>query len=527
MSRSRRWLQAIACCALFGFAVVARADSPSEPSSPSGDAPAGQPRSRLTLSGTFTVDTFSQKNLLLGATLDSLDRRSDYDAFWAQELRLYPRLIVSDDLNVNLSMTLARGIWGLDRGGLSSPFQGSAYGVDDGLLSVQLQWAYLAYRHARTGTRWYLGRQRFALGNLLVLDENATGLQVYRDFPRLHSTLGLGLAKEFEGSNGVSDQNRTTGGAGSTSLPDGRDADLVTLEWTLENPAGTVRFAPFYARYVDRSNADGTTLLPDGVGYLDSRFRPNISKAGAFGASLHLERGALRVDAEYDKLSGDDRVANANSGPMELHDVNNGDLTGSNLYARMTLVGSRLELGGTFAQGSGDADLTQGEGNLNSLRSDGYFHVLEIWENGLAPGDEGYYPGGFGSPIVRGYRGLENTRILEGHVGLGLSESLKLSGAFALIRASEPIRAFSDANANGSIDPDEFTGPASDQLGSEIDARLDWLGDPRLRVSLRGGLFFPREAAGYLINGTNKFQEKARSLRLNVTVPIPEFSLGG
>jgi hypothetical protein len=46
-------------------------------------------------------------------------------------------------------------------------------------------------------------------------------------------------------------------------------------------------------------------------------------------------------------------------------------------------------------------------------------------------------------------------------------------------------------------------------------------------VTLRGGSFAPGPAAGYLINGTMKFNKSPMGLRLDVTVPIPEFSLGG
>jgi hypothetical protein len=72
-----------------------------------------------------------------------------------------------------------------------------------------------------------------------------------------------------------------------------------------------------------------------------------------------------------------------------------------------------------------------------------------------------------------------------------------------------------------------YRGGQTTELGSEIDFRLDWTLRDRLTVTLRGGVFSPGAGAGYLINGTAKYLESVRGIRLNVTVPIPEFSLGG
>ncbi|MBK8232299.1 MAG: hypothetical protein IPK72_17360 [Candidatus Eisenbacteria bacterium] len=466
-----------------------------------------------------------QKNFLLGRTLDaaSTGNESDFDAFWTQELKLYPRLILSDNLNVNLAWTLGQGVWGLDQDPPGDDSYAGRFAHKGTFVPFHLDWAYLAFRHPGTKTRWYIGRQDFSLGNRIVLDENADGLQIHREFPGLNSTLALAWAKESEGADGLTDQKRTgaTGGG-----PDGRDADLWFTRWDFATRGGGFKLSPFFASYNDRGNADGSTLLPDGYS-LDARFRPNISTAKVFGASLALRRGILQIDAELDQLSGTDRVPNSDSGTFERFDVNNGDLTGSNLYARFALAGSRIELGGTFAQGSGDDDPRTGEGNINSLHTNGYFGLTEIWEDTIALDEQGIAPGGLGSPFVRGYRGLENTRVLQAHAALQATRGTRVTGSFSLIRATKAIRGWADGNTDGVISADEFGSAISTQLGSEIDGRIDWKLRNDATLSLRGGMFFPREAVGWLIHGTAKYQEKSQELRLLLTVPIHEFSLGG
>ena len=80
-------------------------------------------------------------------------------------------------------------------------------------------------------------------------------------------------------------------------------------------------------------------------------------------------------------------------------------------------------------------------------------------------------------------------------------------------------------DASGKPIPPHY-GSAKD-LGSEMDLRIDWTLEDKVMVYLRYGAFKPGVAAGYLINGTEKYQQKATELRLGVRVPIPEFSLGG
>jgi hypothetical protein len=472
------------------------------------------------------VGTFAQKNFHLGGggQVES-GGSTEADNFWSQNLLLQPRLILADNLNVNVKMDVAQGVWGFD-GNVETSLDGavprSFYDTSDALTAVDIDWAYLAYHHRGTGTRWYLGLQEFVLGHRLVLDQDAPGLQIYKGLDSFGGTLALGYAKESE-SGSLSDENLTNRPDQRVG-PDRRDADLLYVAWESTSPRFAVN--PFFASYRDRSNADSTTLVPDGLPYLDARFRPNVTSATVFGVAVAARLGGLHVDLEFDRLRGADRVRNSDSGRLEELDVNNGDLTGSNLYLRAALAFSAFDVGGIYAQGSGDADPFSGEGNINRIRTDGRFFITEVWEDALMP-DQGIHPDGMGSPDVRAYRELENTKIMQGFLAVRPRPNLQVFASVSLIRASQPIRAWSDSNGNGAISAEEMTGVISDQLGSEFDARIDWQLEQKLTVALRGGMFLPREAASLLLYGVGNRQESARELRLTVSVPIPEFSLGG
>ncbi|MCA9754845.1 MAG: alginate export family protein [Candidatus Eisenbacteria bacterium] len=487
----------------------------SEDEMPTGVVADAGGRSRLTVRGEYVVETFSQKNFHLGDGPIG-ETSSDYDAFWAQNLLLRPRFIVSDNLNVNLSVDVAQGVWGFD-----GESDAGVYPVNPSLSGTRVDWAYLAYRHAGTATRWYVGRQPFTLGHGLVLETDAAGVQVYRDLSRIGS-LGLGVAKIYE-SGGFSDRINET--PDSTRVGrDGRDADLFFAELAMGDESLSLR--PFFVYYVDRSGGDGDLVYPDQLPYLEARFQPGITRATAFGLSFALRRGLISVEGEYDNLRGVDRLGDANFGPDEIHDVNNGDLTGANLYLRGALGGARGELGVILAQGSGDEDPRTGEGNITRIATDGGFFITEVWEDSVMP-DRGYYPGGLGSPLVRGYRELENTKIVQGFASFRPTPNLRLFASVSMIRASEALREWSDANGNGVLEVDEFGPGTSTELGSELDVRIEWAVDRRLQLELAAGRFLPRVASSYLLYGHDQAQEAANEIRATITVPIPEFSLGG
>ena len=450
-----------------------------------------------------------------------------------------------------MKMDLAQGVWGLS-GGASPDSSLNLTQKQKSFLDLRVDQAYLSYRHRRTATRWYLGRQQFSLGNLLVLDEDAPGLQVWRDFGP-NRALGLGFAKESE-SGTISDLAGVDSLRTPKRIVDGRDADLFLGEARLGRDGEGLFLNPFLAYYVDRGNADSTTILPDGH-ELQARFRPNISRATVIGIAASRAGKSVRIDAELDILSGVDRVrADSmkydNSGPRQAHDVNNGDLKGMNIYGRVAWTGARLELAGTYAHGSGDPQPFRAEGNINALHTQGRWFLTEVWGNGLSLEDVGIAPQGLANPEVRGYRGLENTTAIQVLAAFKVRSNLKAGVSWTMLRATQPLRPWRDTplsggqfgEGDGVITPGEYDhdpyavatsplhpypGSQSTDLGLEIDGRIDWTLPDRVTVTLRGGSFAPGPAAGYLINGTAKFDKRPMGLRLNVTVPIPEFSLGG
>ncbi len=517
---------------------------------PSGTAPAGL-RSRLTLRGDFESDVFLQKNFLLGAeSADSVSKSATgYNTRWIQNLELYPRVILADNLNLNLDLSLAHGDWALDKStqDQETPGLSDLFNSRTDYLHLRFYWAYLAYRNARTKTRWYIGRQKFGLGNLLVLDMDGDGVQVYRDIKG--SSLGLGYAKVLEGAS-------SRGYAVPDTATRAQGADLGYAEWRYGGEQRSLFLNPFLLWYADRAAGDSTksSYLPDEAGSLDARFEPNISRATVFGLAGHLGRSLARLDFEGDMLSGKDRIKNENSGLLELHDVNNGTLKGTNIFGRLRVDLAKLTIGGVLLMGSGDDSLFSGNGNFNSLKNQGHFSVTQIWGHGLALDERGLMPEGLSNPYSRGYRGLDNTRLFQGNAAYRVRQNLRLFASYSIIRAAKALHPWKDLNGDGRITPGLVPGTpdslldteygrdyglvaygsgkkaprgASTALGSEMDATLEWTVDQNVILTLDAGMFNPEDAAGYLINGTAKYQKKVTQIRFGLRIPIPEFSLGG
>ena len=51
-----------------------------------------------------------------------------------------------------------------------------------------------------------------------------------------------------------------------------------------------------------------------------------------------------------------------------------------------------------FGRGSGDEDYGSGEGNINRLKTMGFFYLTEVWEDSIMPDEEGITPQGLGAP---------------------------------------------------------------------------------------------------------------------------------
>jgi hypothetical protein len=347
--------------------------------------------------------------------------------------------------------------------------------------------------------------------NLLVLDQDGDGIQVERKFGGWTATLDW--TKMFEGTDGLTEMNV----AGN---PDGRDSNLFYLN--LATKTGKFTLNPFLACYEVKGIADGKSYVPNELQYFNSRFRPNLTQATVLGFSFQGTAGKASLDGEADYLTGKDDIPNLTSGPAQLLDVNNGDLDRYHVHVDAKLPVGKATLGAVFGMGSGDEDPMSGKGNINKIRTNGFFYVNEIWEDSIMPDEEGITPQGLGSPASRGYRELENTTLFQLNVSVPLAKDFKLFLSGSYMRATEALSPWRDANGNGVIEPGEFGPGKSNDLGSEIDFKLDWNLMKNLVWTFRGGVFFPGDASGYLINGVNTWKEDAWELRTTV-----RFDFGG
>jgi len=471
-----------------------------------------EPRLQLSLSGFYEFNGYTQNNFFLGK--GPAGAVTDQDEYMIQMFRIQPELAYGPNLKGVLRLDLAQGIWGVDneyrdtfRPGFSNLFNNK-----DSNFLVHVDWAFVQFTASKLGdTTFRVGRMKNALGNLLVLDQDGDGIQVERKVGGWTATFDW--TKQFEGTDGLTDDNF----AGS---PDGRDANLFYLNF--KRQAGKFAINPFVAYYKDEGIADGKSYLPYDLQYFNARFRPNITEATVLGFAFDGKAGKVTLRGEVDYLTGEDGIANPNSGANQLLDVNDGDLEGYNLYLDAKLPVGNATVGALFGMGSGDDDPMSGDGNINKIRTNGFFYVNEIWEDSIMPDEEGITPQGLGSPASRGYREFENTTLLQVNVALPLAQDLKLFLSGTYVRATEALHPWSDVNANGAIDPGEFGAESSRDLGSEVDFKLDWTVMKGLVWTLRGGAFFPGDAAGYLINGTNAYDDEAWELRTTL-----RFDFGG
>lgn len=481
-------------------------------------AAAEEPRFEVSLSGFYAFNGYTQNNFFLGR--DAPGVVSDGDDYGIQLFRLQPVITYGPNLKAVVRVDMAQGIWGVDneeRDQLRPGFSGVFNNKDTNFL-IHVDWAYVEATVPKLwDTTFRVGRMKNSLGNLLVLDQDGDGVQVERGCGSWRWTLGW--TKMFEGVDGLTDENFYPQG------PDGRDADLLFLD--LVGKAGSFELEPYLAYYVDRGDADGRTYIPNELDYFKARFQPNVSQATVLGLGWKGKAGKLDLKGEVSWLSGEDDVANTDSGPAQLLDINNGDLEGYNLYVDARLPVGPGTLGAVFGLGSGDDDPGSGKGNLNKIRTNGFFYVTEVWEDSVMPDEEGITPQGLGSPASRGYREFENTTLLQLNYTWPLAPDWKLFLSGTVLRATEDVLSWRDADGNGVITPAELGPDSDDELGSEVDLKLDWQVMPNLTWTLRGGVFFPGDAAGYLINGTNAYLDDAWELRTTVRFGFQGIQLAG
>ncbi len=498
----KRWMVVMMVTAVVGFAWA---------QTPPAQAGPEKPKLSLSLSGFYEFNGYTQNNFFFGARPSGLV--TDHDDYAVQLLRLQSELAYGPNLKAVMRVDYAQGIWGIDdqyRDNFRPGFS-NLYNNKDTNFTVHVDWAYVEFNATKlANTTFRIGRMKNALGNLLVLDQDGDGVQVVRKFGDWNATLAW--TKMYEGADSLTDN-----AVGTTN---GKDADLFYLNF--QGKVKNFDLQPFFAYYTDRGYRDGTTYLPNELQYFNARFRPNITSAQVAGVAFSGKVGKLSLKGEVDYLTGKDKVRNANSGPFQLLDVNNGDLRGYNVYVDARLPVGKTTLGAVFGLGSGDDDLMSGKGNINKIRTNGFFYITEIWEDSIMPDEEGITPQGLGSPASRGYREFENTTLLQLNATFPLRPDLKLFVSGTYIRATEALHPWADLNRNGAIDPGEFGAASSRDLGKEIDFKLDWTVMDNLVWTLRGGYFWPGDAALYLVNGNNLHAKNAWELRTQLT-----FTFGG
>lgn len=467
--------------------------------------PAAEPaKPWISFGGSFTVDGYSQNNFLLGVPRsrtrdDQGEARvgvtSDHDEYVVQLLRLQTEFGVGDNLKAVMRADWAQGIWGIDEEMRSGAGAGYSRLFDhkDTNHGVHVDWAYLDYTHKPWALAGRLGRMKHGLGNLLVLDQDGEGLALTKTF-RDASELTATWAQMSEGADALSDRDAL--GPGDESA---LDASLYTLAYS--RSVGVWKLRPFAAFYQDQGDRDRKTYLPQGQQYFLARFQPQVSQATALGLAAEGKVSRFEGSGEFDFLTGQDHVANTNSGPNQLLDVNDGRLRGSNLYLNGKVAVGRGKLGLVLGRGSGDPDLGKGKGNINRIRTQGYFFVTEVWEDSVMPDEEGLTPQGLGAPAIRGYRELENTTLAQLNWWWEPTPRLSHTVSATWLRATEALHPWTDINTDGAIAPSEFGGGKSKDLGAEFDTQLAYKVQPALTCTLRGGVLLPGDAAGYLLLG--------------------------
>lgn len=479
------------------------------------------PQPWLQLSGFYAFNGYSQNNFFLGK--GAVGGVSDKDEYAIQLLRLQAEIGWGEHLKAVIRGDLAQGIWGIDnsqrendRSGFSNLFNNK-----DTNFVTHIDWAYIDYTNPDWGLNAKLGRQKMKLGNLLVLDQDSDGLLLTKNVGESgKDKLGFGWAKMSEGADSLTDEDVSADGG-----LDGEDATLFLVSYTKKVGDWTIN--PFLAYYIDEGDDDGATYIPQGLDYFRARFTPQISEAQALGLSIAGTAGGWSIKGELDYLQGEDDIANIDSGPRQLVDVNNGDLEGYNLYLNATRKMGPGKLGVVLGLGSGDDDVMSGKGNINRIRTNGFFYITEVWEDSVMPDELGITPQGLGSPASRGYRELENTTLLQLNYTYPINDRFTYFISGTWLKATEELFPWSDSNGDGAIQPEEMGTEGDDELGQELDMKLTWKLSPKLAWIFRGGIFFPGDAAGYLINGTNAFDDDAWELRTTVKFTFGALRIGG
>lgn len=440
------------------------------------------------------------------------------DNYVVQMLRFNVQGIANENLKFVTRLDIAQGWWGVDNslrsvqrtqtGGGSALFD-----YKDTNFLVHIDQAYLHFNVPNMPVTARVGRMWYGLGNKIMIDNNYDGIQLdFNDV--LGENISVGWAKVSEGGDNVSDIQK--GGV------DNRDADLFTLNFS--NNVNNFSYNAYGFFYNDASMKDNNAYVPDHLQFFKTRFSPQISQLTAIGLSGTYKQGKLTIDGEVDYLMGKDDIDNAEHGldtkKPDLWDKNDGDLSGYNVYLKGNYAATdKVAVGGVLGMGSGDDDLTEGKGNVNKLRTSGFFYITEIWEDSIMPDEEGITPQGLGAPNVRGYRELENTTALQVNTTLKPFPKFSAFFSYTYLMATQPIKEWMavDTNGDGFNDSVQFGDEDATDIGMEVDFNFGYKLYEELGVNLRGGYFMPGDAALYLINGHTNSDDAAWEVKGMIT----------
>ena len=449
------------------------------------------------VNGVYTAWAQSQHSFTL--TENAYDHN-----YVVQMLRFNVQGIANENLKFVTRFDIAQGWWGVDNALKSKLRTGTGGGsalfdFKETNFLFHVDQAYVDFNVPNQPINVKIGRMWYGLGNKLMVDNNYEGIQV-----KLFDNLSLGWARVSEGGD------NTTDSYNAELNIDNRDADLFTGSY--KGKTGDLAYDAFGFFYKDRSIEDGNAYVHDHFQFFKTRFSPQVTQLTAVGLTGSYKIGKLTIDGEFNYLTGKDEIENetyAGTKP-DSYDLNDGTISGYNIYAKLNYAQSdAMKFGAVFGMGSGDNDLTEGAGNVNKLRTSGFFYITEIWEDSIMPDEEGITPQGLGAPNVRAYRELENTTIVQvnGTFKPLDKTSLFLSGSY--IMASQPIAAWSNTDTGIVIDNDTN----SKDIGMEADFKVVYNMYKQMQLLLRGGYFIPGDAAGYLIKGNASDLDPAWELK--------------
>ncbi len=426
-----------------------------------------------------------------------------------QMLRFNVQAQASDNLKVVTRFDIAQGWWGVDNALRSVERPYGSYGgsslfdYKDTNYLFHVDQAYVDFNVPDLPISARIGRMWYGLGNKIMVDNNYDGIQIdFNDV--IGKKITLGWAKVSEGADGLSDL--VTEDAEGNVLQDARDADLITVDF--QNEAGAFKYNAYGFYYTDRSVDDMNAYVPHHLQFFRTRFTPQITQLTALGLAGTYKAGKLTVDGELDYLMGKDDIDNQTHGSNQLVDINDGDLSGYNLYLKANYAATdKLTVGAVGGMGSGDDDVTSGAGNVNKLRTSGFFYITEVWEDSIMPDEEGITPQGLGAPNVRGYRELENSTLFQVNGDYKVTKKFSTFLSYTYIMATQPVYEW---NPDGTPN---MNGASASDIGQEIDFKFNYAMQPGLNFLLRGGYFMPGDAAGYLLNGNTQNSDAAWELK--------------